>query len=105
MTTYFAEIKNGIVVRVIVATQAQIDKNYSGIWIETKMDGSIRRRYAGPGHTYDQAKDKFIEPRPFPSWILDENDVWQAPNNTVIEHEIEIAEHLLRWDEDRLAWV
>ena len=40
----------------------------------------FRKNYAGIGYTYDQARDAFIPPKPFPSWILDENTcLWNAP--------------------------
>ena len=32
-------------------------------WIETKMDGSIRKNYAGIGYTYDSERDAFIPPK------------------------------------------
>ena len=36
--------------------------------------------YAGIGMTYDEAKDAFIDPQPFPSWTLNEDTcLWVAP--------------------------
>ncbi len=98
MATYFAEIKNNIVVRVIVATQEVINKNYTGEWVETKIDNSIRKQYAGVGMTYNKSKDKFIHKRPYPSWILDENDDWQPP---IPRPNIGIQ----RWDESTKKWI
>jgi hypothetical protein len=41
---------------------------------------ALRKNYAGIGYTYDEARDAFIPPQPFPSWILDEDTCWwQAP--------------------------
>lgn len=96
--TYFAEIKNGKVVRVIVATQEVIDRNYTGTWIETKIDNSIRKQYAGVGMSYDEGKDKFISEQPFPSWALDGNDDWQAPND------IGKGDGHQGWNEAELKW-
>ena len=40
----------------------------------------FRKNYAGIGYTYDAARDAFIPPRPYPSWILDETScTWQPP--------------------------
>lgn len=59
--TYFAEIKNNKVTRVIVADQDYIN-SIPGTWIETKMDGSIRGTYASIGFDYDIKTDQFIPP-------------------------------------------
>ena len=45
----------------------------------TSYNGTIRKRYAGVGFTYDPQNDVFIVPQPYPSWALDENFDWQAP--------------------------
>jgi hypothetical protein len=40
----------------------------------------LRKNYAGIGHIYDYQRDAFIEPQPFPSWVLNEDTcVWDAP--------------------------
>ena len=40
----------------------------------------FRKNYAGIGYTYDFARDAFIPPKPFDSWILNENScLWEAP--------------------------
>jgi hypothetical protein len=39
-----------------------------------------RKNYAGIGYTYDEQRDAFISPKPFPSWVLNENTcLWDAP--------------------------
>jgi hypothetical protein len=46
----------------------------------TSYSGNIRKNYAGIGFTYDADLDAFIAPRPFDSWILDEETCqWVAP--------------------------
>ena len=41
---------------------------------------AFRKNYAGIGYTYDETRDAFIPPKPFPSWLLDEATCqWQAP--------------------------
>jgi hypothetical protein len=46
----------------------------------TSYNGNIRKNYAGIGFTYDVARDAFIAPKPFNSWVLDEETCqWQSP--------------------------
>ena len=51
----------------------------TGNYKQTSYNNNFRKQYAGKGFTYDAAKDKFIQPQPYPSWSLDGNDDWQAP--------------------------
>jgi len=46
-----------------------------------KLGGTpFRKNYAGIGFTYDESKDAFIPPKPFNSWILNEDTcLWEAP--------------------------
>jgi len=48
---------------------------------EHKLGGTpFRKNYAGVGYTYDQSKDAFIPPKPFNSWVLNEDTCqWEAP--------------------------
>ena len=40
----------------------------------------FRKNYAGIGYTYDEDRDAFIAPKPFNSWILNEDTcLWNAP--------------------------
>jgi hypothetical protein len=40
----------------------------------------FRKNYAGIGYIYDEVRDAFIPPRPYPSWILNENTCfWEPP--------------------------
>jgi hypothetical protein len=49
-------------------------------WAQTSYNGNIRKNYAGIGYKYDSDRDAFISPKPFNSWILDEETCrWQAP--------------------------
>lgn len=41
---------------------------------------TFRKNAAGIGYYYDSIRDAFIPPKPFPSWILDEDTcLWQSP--------------------------
>jgi hypothetical protein len=92
--SHFAEIdSDGVVLRVIVAEQDFINTGIVGNpvnWIQTSynthgdkhsLGGTpFRKNYAGIGYTYDSSRDAFIPPRPYDSWILDEETcLWQAP--------------------------
>jgi hypothetical protein len=40
----------------------------------------LRKNYAGIGYTYDADRDAFIPPKPYDSWILNEETcLWEAP--------------------------
>jgi hypothetical protein len=59
----------------------------------------LRKNYAGIGFTYDEARDAFIPPKPFESWVLDEDTcLWAAP----IAYP---AEGFHTWDEEAGDWV
>ena len=117
--SHFAEINNdGIVQRVIVAEQDFINSGAVGDsfrWIQTSFntkggkhypegsevsDGDgFRKNFAGVGFTYDKTRDAFIQPKTFPSWVLDESTCqWKPPTpypNDGKAHE---------WDEDTTSW-
>jgi len=41
---------------------------------------AFRKNYAGIGYYYDSIRDAFIPPKPYPSWILNENTcLWESP--------------------------
>jgi hypothetical protein len=46
----------------------------------TSYNSNIRKNYAGVGYYFDEARDAFIAPKPYDSWVLDEETCrWQAP--------------------------
>jgi len=87
---HFAEVKNGIVTKVIVAEQDFIDTLENPTeWFQTSYNTHagkhtlgkkpLRKNYAGIGYTYDAERDAFIPPQPYPSWKLDtETCLWEA---------------------------
>jgi hypothetical protein len=81
--SHFAKVENTIVTNVIVAEPEFFDTfvdTSPGDWIETSYTGSIRKNYAGIGYKYDRLRDAFIPPKPFDSWILNEDTcLWDAP--------------------------
>ena len=97
--SYYAEIKNNNVIRVIVATKEIINKNYKGNWIETKIDNSIRKNFAGIGMTYNKEKDIFILKKPYNSWTLNNNSDWKAPIEKPNQNDFFI------WKESTKEWI
>jgi hypothetical protein len=103
---HFAKINdNNIVEEVLVIADSEehrgeeflsIDLGLGGRWIQTYYSGNFRKQYAGRGYYYDEVKDIFIQPQPYPSWVLDENNDWKAP--------IERTNEYSYWDEDSLSW-
>jgi hypothetical protein len=54
--------------------------NTRDVWKQTSYNNNIRKNYAGIGYQYDQTKDAFIAPKPFNSWLLNEDTcLWNAP--------------------------
>jgi len=90
---HYAKVKNRIVTKVIVAEEEFINNlvdNEAGRWIQTsyntyggvhQLGGTpLRKNFAGIGFTYDQEKDAFIPPKPYPSFILNKDTcLWEAP--------------------------
>ena len=59
----------------------------------------LRKNHAGIGYTYDENRDAFIPPKPFNSWILNEDTcLWEAP---VARPE---DENMYSWNESTLTW-
>jgi len=60
---------------------------------------ALRFNYAGIGFTYDEERDAFIPPKPFESWILNEDTcLWEAP--------VAYPEDggVYNWDEETISW-
>ena len=96
---HFARVIDGVVVQVhVLANPVITDKN--GIEQETlgqkfladlhgykpaelvqcSYNANFRSVYPGIGYTYDEALDAFIPPKPYESWILNEETcLWEAP--------------------------
>jgi len=72
---------------------------FGGTWIQTSFNKKIRKNSAGIGFTYDEVKDAFIPPKPFPSWVLDAvSCLWEAPTTKPDDGES------YRWNEDTKTW-
>jgi len=90
MAHYAILDENNIVINVIKGTDETelIEGVLPEIWyanftnktvIRTSINHNIRKQYAWVGDTYDPINDVFIRPKPFPSWVLNDNFDWRAP--------------------------
>jgi hypothetical protein len=77
-------------------------------WKQTSYNNNVRVRYAGIGYSYNEELDAFIPPKPFDSWILNEETAdWESPLGdapALTEEEIE-ARSFYRWDEKNGEWI
>jgi hypothetical protein len=65
----------------------------------TSYNGNYRKNYAGVGYTYDEDLDAFISPKPFDSWVLDEETcLWEAPVSYPDDGK------MYTWNEKTLTW-
>ena len=110
---HFAKVLDGIVTKVIVAEpeffETFIDSS-PGTWIQTsyntyggehKLGGTpLRKNYAGIGFAYDHIKDAFIPPKPFASWLLNEDTcLWDSPVAMPTDGK------RYTWDEATVNWI
>jgi len=114
---HFAELdSNNVVLRVIVVGDkdtADVNGNevesigvsfcqklLGGNWKQTSYNGNKRKNYAGAGFTYDAAIDAFVPPKPYPSWVLNnETAQWVAPVPMPTDGK------KYTWDEATQSWV
>jgi hypothetical protein len=114
---HFAEIGlNNTVLRVIVVNNIDcLDENgqeaelvgaefcrshFGGTWLQTSYNGNIRKNYAGIGFTYDNQRDAFIPPKPFASWVLNEQTcLWDSPIQAPNDGKMYL------WNEETTSWV
>lgn len=115
---HFAQLdENNVVTQVIVVANEEllldgVENETKGVifckslfgedtkWVQTSYNATIRKNYAGIGFTYDQDLDAFIAPKPFDSWVLDEETAkWEAPTPYPTD-----GKHYY-WSEDDLTWL
>lgn len=111
--SHYAKVNNGIVEQVIVAEAEFFDTfvdSSPGQWIQTSYNTHggvhsgggtpLRKNYAGIGYTYDTGRDAFYAPKPYASWVLNNDScIWEAP--TAMPDD----DNTYRWDEETTAWV
>lgn len=120
---HFAKVENNIVVDVIVAEPDYFEDfvdTSPGEWIQTSYNTrggvhynpetrepsadqskALRKNYAMIGGTYDETRDAFIHPKPYPSWVLNESTCdWDPP----IDYPEADSDIQYLWNEDTQAW-
>jgi len=113
---HFAKIdENNIVTQVIVVHNNELlngseESEEKGIdfceglfghrnWVQTSYNGTIRHNFANTGCTWDPDNNAFYSPKPYPSWSLDGDFIWQAP----VEYPNDGERYI--WDEENQTWV
>ena len=104
--SHFAEIdENNIVLRVLVGDNSLPDEgeafmnSLGGTWVKTSYNGNIRKNFAGIGYTYDAGRDAFISPKPYESWVLNEETCqWESP----VPYPTDGV--MYQWDEETTDW-
>jgi len=113
LMSHFAKVENGVVTQVIVIEQDVLNLGHWGdpaLWVQTSYNTvggthtqggtPLRKNYAGIGYTYDSGRDAFIPPKPYASWVLNENTcLWGAP--TPYPDQTKRYE----WRESDMSWV
>jgi len=73
--------------------------NTRDVWKQTSYNNNIRKNFAGIGYQYDQTRDAFIPPKPFNSWILNEDTcLWNAPVAYPQD------DNKYKWNEQTISW-
>jgi hypothetical protein len=86
--------------------QAFLEKLFGGTWKQTSYNGNIRKNYAGIGYTYNADIDAFVPPKPFASWLLNEETAqWEAPVAMPADAGTGEPPKMYSWDEDAVNWV
>ena len=74
------KVEKVVVVSNDVATSEQAGIDFlnnlyktNDVWKQTSYNNNFRKNYAGINFTYDESRDAFIPPQPYPSWILNED--------------------------------
>jgi hypothetical protein len=110
---HFAKIENGTVTQVNVIDEdyfaANRETRYTGQWVQTSYNTQggvhllggtpLRKNYAGIGYTYDEVRDAFYAPQPYPSWTLNEDScLWESPVPMPTDGKF------YTWNEDNQNW-
>jgi hypothetical protein len=115
---YFAKLGTGNIIEKVISINNSVITDSNGIeqeqlgvdfinklyntrdvWKQTSYNNNFRKNYAGIGYHYDQARDAFIPPKPFNSWILNESTcLWESP----IPYPQDNNEY--KWNEQNQSW-
>lgn len=88
----FAQVINNTVVNIIVGDESFNSAGYVRV-TESTRDAHI-------GSTYDFESNKFIDFKPWDSWIFNEETYeWESPLGEAPQ------DGVYRWDEESLTWI
>ena len=71
----------------------------NGIWKQTSYNRNFRGNYAGIGMSYLPDRDLFVFRQPYPSWVLNSDNMWSPP----IPYPTDGKTY--DWDENTKSWV
>jgi len=115
---YFAKLGTGNIIETVISINNSVITDSNGVeqeqlgvdfinklyntrdvWKQTSYNRTFRKNYAGVGYQYDQTRDAFIAPKPFNSWILNEDTcIWEAPVAYPND------DNRYTWNETNLTW-
>lgn len=100
--THFAHITNGKVDKIIVIEQEMLNTGLWGDPSEWKECTRVHEKGLGKiaylDSTFDEQDKRFIEPKPFNSWVLNADKEWEAPIKQ------KIGEENAFWNEEKGTW-
>jgi hypothetical protein len=120
---HFAELNPSNIVKQVIVIDNRVLEDENGVeveqlginyckslygentkWVQTSYNDRIRKRYAGIGCIYDEERDAFIFPQPYPSWSLNEETLdWDPPSPKPEPEEGQMG--FYEWDEESTSWV
>ncbi len=78
---------------------------FGGNWKQTSYNHNFRKRYAGIGYIYNAELDAFIPQKPYPSWVLNNEEAnWEAPVPHPADYGIGEGKKMYSWDEETVSW-
>ena len=81
------------------------ERLFGGNWKQTSYNGNKRKNYAGIGYTYNADIDAFVPPKPFASWLLNNDTAqWEAPVPIPADSGTGEPPKTYAWNEETLSW-
>ena len=77
---YYGAVKGQRCLQTSYNTRAGVHYNPETGEPSADQTKAFRKNYAGLGYLYDEERDAFIPPKPYESWVLNEDTcLWDAP--------------------------
>ncbi len=75
-------------------------------WVQTSYNSNFRFRYAGIEMIYDEKLDVFLPPKPYQSWVLNNNTYdWDSPiPEPELTEEQKNEKAYYEWNEELVDW-